>query len=72
MVGEQITIIYCGVNGLLNDVPVEKIKECEAALIHIMKKRFSESLAELAKGTLSDQTTASIKEALKEVLKNYS
>ena len=71
-VEEQIAIIYCGVNGLLNDVSVDKIKECEEDLIRLMKKDFSETLALLAEGKITEEITNSIKEALKQVLKNYS
>lgn len=28
-VGEQVAILYCGVHGLMHDVPVEQIRECQ-------------------------------------------
>jgi len=71
-VEEQIAIIYCGVNGLLNDVPVDKIKECEEDLTRLMKKDFSETLKSLGEGKITEEITASIQDALKQVLKNYS
>ena len=71
-VEEQIAIIYCGVNGLLNDVPVNKIKECEAEFIKLMHKDFGNTLAELKSGKLSDEATENIKTALAQVLKNFN
>jgi F-type H+-transporting ATPase subunit alpha len=71
-VEEQIAIIYCGVNGLLNKVPVNKIKECEAELIKLMHKDFGSTLAELKSGKLSDEATENIKTALGQVLKNFN
>ncbi len=71
-VEEQIAIIYCGVNGLLNDVPVNKIKECEEELIKLMHKDFSDTLSELKSGKLTDDATKNIKKALEQILKNFN
>ncbi len=71
-VEEQIAIIYCGVKGLLNAIPVNKIKACEEDLINLMKKDFSETLNLLRSGNLTDETTQSIEKALEMVVKNYS
>ena len=71
-VEEQVAIIYCGVNGLLNDVPVNKIKECEAELIKLMHKDFSNTLVELKGGKLSDEATENIKTAVLQVLKKFN
>lgn len=30
-VGEQVAILYCGTHGLMHDVPVEKVRECQDA-----------------------------------------
>ena len=71
-VEEQIAIIYCGVQGLLNNVPVDKIKEFEQDLIRLMKKDFMDNLQELKSGQLTDQVKNGIETALKQVLKNYN
>ena len=71
-VEEQIAIIYCGVQGLLNSISVEKVSECEEELIKIMHKEYSDTLAELRKGNLTDESKKSIELALKKVLTNYS
>ena len=70
-VEEQIAIIYCGVKGLLNDVSVDKIKQCEEELISFMNKNHSQTLKDLRAGKLTEEITSSIEAALKEVLKNF-
>ena len=32
-VGEQIAILYCGVHGLMRDVPIVKVRECQDAFL---------------------------------------
>ena len=71
-VEEQTAIIYCGVQGLLNDVPVDKIKQCERELINLMHKDFAETLSSLKAGKLTDETKQSIESALQTVLKNFN
>ena len=71
-VEEQIAIIYCGVNGLLNDVEVSKVKDCEGALIQIMHKKYSDTLKELRAGKLTDTGKNNIETAISEVIKNYN
>ena len=70
-VEEQIAIIYCGVHGLLNDVPVTKIKECEEALIMRLRKDYNNTLRDLKAGKLTDDQTQNIEKALSDVIKNY-
>ena len=70
-VEEQIAIIYCGVQGLLNQVPVDRIKDFEIALISLMNKDFSETLSGLKAGQLNEEITKSIESAIEKVLKNF-
>ena len=71
-VEEQIVIIYCGVEGLLNGVPVAEIKNCEEALLSIMRRDYNTTLMELKAGNLTDEGKENIKNGLSQVLKNYS
>ncbi len=48
-VEEQIAIIYAGTKGLLDVVPVEKIKEFERAFIEDLRLNHNDVLVELAK-----------------------
>ena len=71
-VEEQIAIIYCGTQGLLNNISVEKVSECEEELIRVMNKDYSDTLTDLRNGNLTDEAKQSIESALKKVLTNYS
>ena len=71
-VEEQIVIIYCGVNGLLNSISVDKIADCEAQLIRCMHADFAETLEELKRGNLTEDIKASIEKALQKVLANFN
>ncbi len=71
-VEEQIAIIYCGVNGLLNPVPVSKIKDCESEFIKKMHKEHEDTLVELREGKLTDDAKSNIEQVVKEIIKNYS
>tara|TARA_B100000965_G_C19597392_1_gene760884 strand:- start:2644 stop:4224 length:1581 start_codon:yes stop_codon:yes gene_type:complete len=70
-VEHQVAIIYCGVEGLLNNVSVNKIKDCEKDLIRLMEKDYQTTLQNIKNGVWSDEIQESIKEALSKVLKNY-
>lgn len=59
-VGEQIAILYCGVHGLLKDVPLEKVHDFEKALINNLQG--TDVLETLQKGVIDDKITAKLDE----------
>tara|TARA_B100000963_G_scaffold355349_1_gene373405 strand:+ start:4371 stop:5954 length:1584 start_codon:yes stop_codon:yes gene_type:complete len=71
-VEEQVVIIFCGVNGLLNNVEVSKIKDCEEEIINLMKKNHSKSMEELILGNLTEEVKSDIKNIAKRVVKSFS
>jgi F-type H+-transporting ATPase subunit alpha len=71
-VDQQIAIIYLGTKGLLQTVPVNKIKEFEAEFLSQLEVRFKNVLNELAKGNLSDEATKTLETVAKEVAAKYS
>ena len=70
-VEEQAAIIYCGTNGLLMDVPVNKIKEFETDYIAFLHSKHQDVLDSLAKGKLSDEITNTLKSVAKELSSKY-
>ena len=54
-VEEQVAIIFCGSNGLLRDVAVEKVQAFEKAFLQALRLDHSDLLARLRGGKLSDQ-----------------
>jgi len=67
-VEEQAAIIYCGTNGLLMDVPVNKVKEFETEFISFMHQKHQDVLDALAAGKLTDE----IKNTLEKVAADLS
>ena len=59
-VGEQIAILYCGVYGLLKDVPLDKVHDFEKALINNLQG--TDVLETLQKGVIDDKITAKLDE----------
>lgn len=51
----QIAIIYCGSNELLSSVPIDKVKEFEAAFLEIMEMQHRKSLDILKAGNLTPE-----------------
>lgn len=67
-VEEEIAIIYCGVNGLLANVPVEKVADFEKQFLQLLHAKYSEDvLAVLAQGKLTDEVQDKLKSAAQEV-----
>lgn len=55
-VEQQIAIIYCGTNGLLADVPLDKVGEFEKNFLEIIENKHKETVLEpLKNGQLTDE-----------------
>ncbi len=70
-VEEQTAMIYCGVNGLLNAVPVDKIRAFEVDFLNTMRTSHADALAELKAGKLTDKAVSTIKKVASELSSNY-
>ena len=70
-VEKQIAIIYCGTQGLLSDIPVEKVKEFESEFLEFMELKHKNLLNELAQGKLSEAITSAIEETAKEIVEKF-
>jgi len=63
----QIAIIYAGSEGLLDDLPLEKIAEFEAGLLQYLETNLSTALVAIRDtGQLSDETGEQLKKAIDE------
>jgi F-type H+-transporting ATPase subunit alpha len=64
-VANQVTILYCGVNGYLDDVPVDKIADFERAFRDHMRASAPEVLNAIdSSGELDESTEESLKQAI--------
>jgi len=71
-VEEQIAIIYCGTKGLLQAVPVRKVKDFEADFLNILRAQHKNVLDQLAKGVFNDDITKELETVAKDLAKKYN
>ena len=70
-VEKQIAIIYCGTQGLLSDIPLEKVKEFETEFLEYMELKHKDVLAALAQGKISDDISGTIVDVAKEIVEKF-
>ena len=70
-VEKQIAIIYLGTNGLLKDVPVNKIREFEEIFLTTLEQKHPEVLDTFRAGKLTDDAIATLKTLAAEVSSQY-
>ena len=64
---DQIAVLYAGVNGFLDDVPVEKVTAFDAAFVEFMRTNHPEILAAITEANdVSDDTAENLKTAIQE------
>jgi F-type H+-transporting ATPase subunit alpha len=59
---QQVAIIYCGTNGLLTDVPLDKVSEFEKNFLEILETKYKDTVLEPLK---NGQLTAEIEGILR-------
>ena len=70
-VGEQIAILYCGVKGLMKDIPVEQIRESQDLFLETMRNNHQAVLASLGAGELTDEAIKAIEEVMANISQQY-
>jgi F-type H+-transporting ATPase subunit alpha len=64
-------VIYCGTNGLLMDVPVNKIKEFETEFISFLHAKHQDTLDDLAAGKLTDEIKSTLEKVAADLSQKY-
>ncbi len=71
-VGEQIAILYCGTHGLMRDVPVEKIRECQDSFLEILRSKHQGDIIDvLASGVINDEVSKKVENVMADVAGQY-
>ena len=70
-VGEQIAILYCGVHGLLHDVPVDQVRDCQDQFLDAMRSSHRDVISSLADGQLTDEDIKAIEETMASIAGQY-
>ncbi len=70
-VGEQIAILYCGTHGLMGDVPVEKVRECQDSFLDKLRSTKPEVIETLGNGKIDDDTMKAIEAVMADIAGQY-
>ena len=72
LVEEQVVVLYAGINGYLDNLPLESIKDFESEFLRYMRSSKSALLKKIAdEKQLTEEIEDSIKEAIEEFLKGW-
>ena len=71
-VEDQVAIIYAATNGLLDNVPVKRVREFEKEYTQTMTSRYPEVLKALKAGKLEDTGIKAMREVAKDVSARYA
>ena len=66
-VGEQVAIIFCGVRGLMHEVPVEQVRKCQDQFLEQMRINHQDVIDTLAAGKIDDNCTKVITDVMANV-----
>ncbi len=70
-VEEQIAIIYVGTKGLLQRVPVNKVREFEVEYLDMLRAQHKDALADLKGGKLSDHAIETLEKVCADLASKY-
>ncbi len=70
-VDEQIAILYCGVHGLLHDVPVSEVRSCQDLFLEQMRSQHGDILNVLASGKIDENCTAVLEQTMDNIVGQY-
>jgi F-type H+-transporting ATPase subunit alpha len=70
-VEKQIAIIYVGTKGLIQKVPVNKVKAFEKEFLNYVENQHADVLAALKAGKFSDELTDVLAKCAKEIADKY-
>ena len=71
-VEDEIAVIFCGVHGLLESVPLDQVAEFEKQYLQLMHAKYPEAMTELGKGALSDDIAEKLTSAAKDVSARFA
>src|SRR5262249_31758490 len=69
---EQVVVIYSGVNGYLDPMPVDRVKAFEQGLLSTIRSQHGDILEDIRKsGDLSDATAGKLKNAVESYARTF-
>ena len=69
----EVAVIYCGTKGLLENVPADSVADFEKSLLTLLHAKYQQTVLDNIKaGKLTDEVTAAIEEAARDVAGKYT
>ena len=70
-VGEHVAILYCGVHGLMHEVPMDKVRECQDQFLDAMRSQHADVIETLGNGQLTDDAIKAVEATMANVAGQY-
>lgn len=71
-VENEVAVIYCGVQGFLEKVPIDKVAEFEQLFIQLLEAKHRKDVLDVIKaGQLTDDVTSKLKQCAQEIAGRY-
>lgn len=71
-VEQQVAIVYASTNGLIDSVPVERVKEFEKQYLMLLTTEHKDMLGEIRKGVFNDNIAENLRKVAVELVKSFS
>lgn len=72
-VGEQVAVLYCGINNLMRSIPVEKVTEFEALFLETLRLRYKADVLDvLSNGIIDETVTSTIEKVAAEISDSFN
>ena len=72
LVEEQVAVVFCGVNGLLERVPLDKVAEFEKLFLQLLHAKHQTDVLDVLKaGVINDDVTEKLKAVASEIASKY-
>ena len=72
-VEEQVAVIYCGTQGLLEKVPLDKVAEFEKLFLQLLKSKHQADVLDVLKsGVIDDEVKSKLTAAARDITSKYS
>lgn len=71
-VEQQVAILYCGTNGLLRNVPLDKVHDFQSDILQVLETQYKDTVLDvLKKGVINDEVTDTIRKVAEELAGRY-
>ncbi|PLW92013.1 MAG: F0F1 ATP synthase subunit alpha [Marinilabiliales bacterium] len=70
-VENQVAVIFAGTEGLLSELPVEKVKNWETEYLHHLQDHYADTLELLRQGKIDDDIKATLKKVAQEIVERH-